>query len=75
MGMGWGDLGRVADEKWKRVGSYFIVYKYEILKEWKTVIFLNKKSKETMINWKYLAYELLELGMNFKQVLNDPLIS
>lgn len=28
-----------------------------------------------MINWKYLAYELLELRMNFKQVLNDPLIS
>lgn len=43
--MGWGDLGRVADEKWKCVGSYFIVYKYEILKELKTVIFLNKKAK------------------------------
>lgn len=27
-----------------------------------------------MINWKYLAYELLELEMNFKQALNDPLI-
>lgn len=40
----------------------------------KTVIFLNKKRKETMINWKHLAYELLELEMNFKQALNDPLI-
>lgn len=33
MGMCWGDLGKVADEKWKCVGSYFIVFKYEILKE------------------------------------------